>query len=112
MLTFLGQDASALRPRAIKPEAMDWKDWKGRNISEVGAVVLTSGWSIPKVENVEKTYAAELEMLYRFYGPANEELYRLLDSLGPKAGWRGRFPSSAAEAAKRAAKRKGRRTHS
>lgn len=42
-------------------------------------------------------HANLVNYLYRFFGPANEELYRLMESLGPASGWRGRFATSAEE---------------
>ena len=32
--------------------------------------------------------------LYRYYRHPNQELYALMESLGPTVGWTGRFPTS------------------
>ncbi len=55
-----------------------------------------SGWSLPLPENARLEDAETIDMLYRFYAYANEELYKLMTSLGPSIGWKGRFtrPSS------------------
>ncbi len=75
----------------------------GRNMSDV-AVMRGSGWSIPREQGIEERYAAAIDGLYRYYGPANDELYRLMDELD--IGFRGRFPTTADEAAAKAAQDK------
>ena len=54
-----------------------------------------SGWSLPLGEtNAMTKYAGTLDLLYRFYANANEDLYSLLGSLGPGVGWNGTFPTA------------------
>ncbi len=54
----------------------------------------TSGFRTPHRHDETIVHAKAIEYLYRFYAHANEELYRLADSLGPASGWSGTFPAS------------------
>ena len=42
-------------------------------------------------EGAARSDAASLRELYRFYAQPNEDLYRLLERMGPATGWTGRF---------------------
>jgi hypothetical protein len=54
-----------------------------------------SGWSLPlKDKDAPETYSEVLLALRNFYKPANEELYRLMEAMGPTTGWTGRFLDS------------------
>ena len=48
--------------------------------------------------HAKERYAPTLASLYAYYARANEELYALMESLGPASGWTGRFPTAAAAA--------------
>ena len=65
------------------------------NITESFLKKNASGWSLPLGEkNAMEKYASTLDMLYSYYANANEDLYSLLDSLGPGVGWSGKFPKA------------------
>jgi hypothetical protein len=58
----------------------------------------SSGWSLPlKDADALTKYAHTLEWLYKFYAHPNEELYRMMEALGPASGWTGKFPTKLAE---------------
>ncbi len=88
VISFMGQDP-ALKTRPAAAAAMRPKDrtsarpLKDRN---------SSGWSLPLKD---RDATRDLDALYRFFGPANEDLYRLMEALGgPAIGWNGgRFPT-------------------
>lgn len=50
-----------------------------------------SGWSLPMGEDVRGLYEETLEDLHAYYVEANEQLYRLMEELGPGAGWEGKW---------------------
>ena len=65
------------------------------NITESFLKKNASGWSLPLGEkNAMEKYAGALDLLYRYYANANEDLYSLLGSLGPGVGWSGKFPTA------------------
>jgi hypothetical protein len=54
----------------------------------------SSGWSLPLKDGTAiQKYNHTIEKLYKFYAHPNEELYRLMEVLGPASGWRGKFPT-------------------
>ncbi|GAX77037.1 hypothetical protein CEUSTIGMA_g4484.t1 [Chlamydomonas eustigma] len=100
-ISFLDQDISLKRrPQQLEATAAD-----NRSIASLLGLSLTevrkagesknkeSGWSLPlKDEDAPETYSEVLAALRSYYKPANEELYRLMEAMGPSSGWTGKFP--------------------
>ena len=47
--------------------------------------------SAPCRYNSSELYADTIDALGRYYAPANEALYSLMEALGPGVGWEGRW---------------------
>ena len=52
-----------------------------------------SGWSLPLQKGAKKAYDEATQAVKLYFQHPNEELYRLMESLGPSSGWRGTFES-------------------
>ena len=67
----------------------------GTRINKILQNKTSSGFILPKHE-VEKIPAEAIQELYRFFARPNEQLFRLMDALGPGIGWRGSFAGHSA----------------
>lgn len=62
----------------------------GTKITSILQNKTASGFFLPK-HDVEKIPAEAIQALHAYFDRPNEQLYRLMASLGPDIGWRGRF---------------------
>ncbi|GAX77033.1 hypothetical protein CEUSTIGMA_g4480.t1 [Chlamydomonas eustigma] len=94
-ISFLGQDLALLQPphHGHKENTLKYMA-ATTDLNNAFLSKTTSGWSLPlKDGDAVQKYNSTIEKLYKFYAHPNQELYRLLKTMGPSSGWHGEFPA-------------------
>lgn len=87
----MGPQGGAANPLGEVQTGAPTKKGQGGMVSAIFHAKTHSGWSLPMEAEVGRQYEGTKGALARFYVDANEELYRLVEAMGPRVGWEGRW---------------------